>query len=133
MSEQNLPSRKKISFWKIGLAVIIIVAIAYVQVARHTGGDAIEDRIGETEPGVAFAKKDMGEAWPFKGIESGVVYCFENKAVIFKANNGRTYALNGWGKTYSKSHGNLWNSSDEIQITGKDISPILSRGNELCK
>lgn len=133
MSEQNLPSKKKMASWKIGLIIILVGSIAYVQIMQQPRQAQASDPAEQAKPGTEFTKQQMGDTWPFEQIESGIVYCHESGSVLFKGNNGRTYALNGQGKTYSKSHGNLWNSADEIQITGKDISPILDKGNEQCK
>lgn len=127
------PSKKKMAWWKIGLITIVVGSIAYTQLMQQSKSSVAPKEPQATVPGAEFTKLQMGEAWPFEQIDSGVVECHEGNAVIFKANNGRTYALNGWGRTYSKTHGNPWNSIDEIHIKGKSIGLILDKGNELCK
>lgn len=81
---------------------------------------------------VSFTRNQMGDAWPFRDVDSVSVYCSEGRLILMRANNGKIYALNGEAKTFGRDNHLTWLPLDGIHITGKDIYPMLKKGKELC-
>lgn len=131
MSTTPNPTRSKARI--IGLFVVAI-AVAYVVFMRANPPKEVTTVTSSKPSKLHFERSEYGDAWPFKTIESGTVYCTEEKAVLFRDDrDGQIYGLNGWAKTLGRSKGYNWKSLDEEHIVGKDIGPMLDAGNKLCK
>jgi hypothetical protein len=104
----------------IGLAVVLI-AVMYVVFMRADPPKSVATDSAPEPTELNFKKSDYGEAWPFKTIESGMVYCTQNSVLFRDDRNGQIYALNGTAKTEGRSMGYNWKSLDDEHIVGKDI------------
>ena len=66
-----------------------------------------------------FKKSDYGKNWPYS-VNEIEVYCEGYKEIYFKADNGKTYPLNGTAKGVSKNNFKISNI-DEIWLANPDL------------
>lgn len=81
------------------------------------------------------SQSEMKDAWPFT-VDRGTLRCMGG-LVTFEA-NGKTYGVNGSAKTKGRVMGwidvvEIWRSNPSIPGTKISISPVITKGLELCK
>jgi hypothetical protein len=83
-------------------------------------------------PSGEVSRAEFGDTWPLS-VESGVLRCLEGRLVVFDADDGKTYAVNG-----TASGTKRWPEIRELSVPGeiegmiKDLTPLLDRGLALC-
>lgn len=72
--------------------------------------------------------------WPFT-VSSGMISCVKPGAVLFKADNGKTYAVNGNGMAYFKQLPDLeeiWKADPKYPSLKIGIGDMIDYGLSLC-
>ncbi|WP_266364237.1 DUF2511 domain-containing protein [Tellurirhabdus rosea] len=115
------------SFFSLALSAI---AITIASCATEGSKEQVKEvqELADVNP-YLMTKKDLGAEWPLNGVDQGVVKCLDGRVVL--ETDQATYALNGTAQSVAEDEG--WIKVDEIQITGKDISPMIKKGLEQCE
>jgi hypothetical protein len=77
---------------------------------------------------------DFGDAWPLT-VPAGTLMC-ENSAVLFQAEGGRLYTVNGMAITrHPELHeiDEIWADNPDPNIPKKNIGPLIDAGLALCQ
>ncbi|WP_333597280.1 DUF2511 domain-containing protein [Chryseobacterium flavum] len=87
---------------------------------------------------LTFNKQEYGEKWPFS-VDKIEVYCTGYKGIYCKANNGKTYALNGTAKGFSKNDPSI-SKVEEIWLDDPEhvglklyYTDFITEGLRLCE
>jgi hypothetical protein len=127
--------------WMIGLVVAALLLAASdastmsQQEAQATSGDTRPSSSAPeaTAAPAGFVSRTMLEdAWPLR-VESGTLTCLEGRLLVFVADTGKTYALNGTAVGTKR-----WPQIREIALPTeepgviKSLQPLLTRGLPLC-
>jgi len=85
-----------------------------------------------------FKKENYGKRWPFS-VDEIEVYCAGYKEIYCKANDGKTYALNGSAKGASRDNPeiskveDIWLDDPEFDGLKIPYSDFIGEGLKLCE
>jgi hypothetical protein len=127
--------------WMIGLMVAALLLAASdastmsQQDAQATSGDtrlSLSAPEATAAPAGFVSRTMLEDAWPLR-VESGTLTCLEGRLLVFVADTGKTYALNGMAVGTKR-----WPQLREIALPTeepgviKSLQPLLTRGLPLC-
>jgi len=83
------------------------------------------------------SRAQFGDAWPLT-VDAGELLCVAPRLVVFRAPEGRMFALNGTAASRYPSIDPIWARDESLsKLTGEDmrvsIGPLIAKGLMLCR
>jgi hypothetical protein len=86
---------------------------------------------GSAEAGTRhITRADYGDEWPLT-VESGTLSCQPGGAIVFTAEDGTAYGVNGLAADFAEID-SIWADNPSGVTPKLNIGPLIEDGQELC-